>query len=1632
MSAPRPPKGGGLSLDWRIDRVCTRFEDAWLAGHRPRIEEYLSELPEGERRQLLHELLPLELAYRRRQGEAPDPEEYRRRLRELAAVVAGIFAAATASEEGLVRSGSSDQSVTTGPAPLVAGDAEAPARLGRYRILAKLGAGGFGVVYQGYDDDLRRLVAIKVPRRDRVVEPADVEAYLAEARILASLDHPHIVPVHDCGRTDDGLCYVVSKFVEGSDLKKRIDEVRPSPTEAAELMATVAEALHYAHRKGLVHRDIKPGNILLDASGQPYVTDFGLALKEEDFGKQAGLFGTPRYMSPEQARGEGHRVDGRTDIFSLGVVFYELLTGRQPFPGRTPEQLREQITRCEPRPLRQVDETIPKELERICLKALSKRASERYTTAKDMAADLWHWLAGGESHAAMRVEIVNLPSAKAHLAETPVVPSGPGWTTPPSTPLVPDWAQGIRVVPKGLRSFDTGDADFFLELVPGPRDRDGLPEIIRFWKARMEETDADKTFAVGLIYGPSGCGKSSLMKAGLLPRLADRVFAVYIEASASETETRLLRRLRKHGLDVPNDLDLTETLAALRQGQGTPAGKKVLLVLDQFEQWLNARRQEQNTELVRALRQCDGGRVQAVVLVRDDFWMAATRFMTDLEVNLVQGENCAPVDLFDLLHARKVLAAFGRAYGRLPDNAGQLPTDQDAFLDQAVAGLTQDGKVISVRLALFAEMVKGKQWTPATLKEVGGAEGVGVAFLEETFSASTAPPQHRLHQKAAQAVLKALLPATGADLKGNMRSQHELLGASAYSSRPRDFEALVRVLDGELRLITPADPEGVDGNCQPRRPLAGGGFYQLTHDYLVPALRTWLTRRQRETRRGRAELRLAERAAAWNAKPEKRHLPAWWEWANIRVFTKAKDWTASQREMMRWATRFHAVRGLLLAVLLLGATFIGISIRRQVMDNNQATHAVGLVRQLLDAEIDQVPGILRDIQDYGQWTDPLLKEAYAEAEKVKSWAKTEAIRGAQARRQLRAALGLLPMKAGWTEYLYGRLLNADLPEVPVIRDALAPHKGALVDKLWKVAEKPGNGNEPRRLRAASALAHYDPSNRRWQGIQTALANDLVAVPPVHVERWMEALRPVGGKLLEPLSAAYRDRRAQWQTERIVAASILVDYASDQPQLLADLLMDADEKQFAVLCPKVERQRECALAVLEKELDRDLRLETTDQAKEQLATRQTNAAVALLRMNQPGKVWPLLKHSPDPRVRTHLIHRFNLLGVDPSIIVKKLDQERDVTIRRALILSLGAYSDEGPLSGERNTLVKKLQEVYQTAEDAGLHAAAEWLLRHWEQARWLREVDEQRMRDKAGQDKRFEQITRSLARAKEKGNPQWYVTGQGHTMVVIPGPVDFLMGSPRTEVGRRATDKQFPKRISRTFSIASKELTVAQYLKFDKRAAYNKELSPTPDCPINAVSWYRAAAYCNWLSSREDIPPEQWCYEPHATKGFEHGMRMKANYLHLTGYRLPTEAEWEYACRAGAVTSRFHGETEEFLDKYVWYTRNSLDRGMLQGLPPKLGVKGNCLKPNDFGLFDMLGNAVEWCQDRIDNYVAGEDKEDVRDVTGDIGPNMFRVMRGGGFHAQPVQARCADRKQSYPPHVYYADSGFRPARTIAVE
>jgi formylglycine-generating enzyme required for sulfatase activity len=241
----------------------------------------------------------------------------------------------------------------------------------------------------------------------------------------------------------------------------------------------------------------------------------------------------------------------------------------------------------------------------------------------------------------------------------------------------------------------------------------------------------------------------------------------------------------------------------------------------------------------------------------------------------------------------------------------------------------------------------------------------------------------------------------------------------------------------------------------------------------------------------------------------------------------------------------------------------------------------------------------------------------------------------------------------------------------------------------------------------------------------------------------------------------------------------------------------------------------------------------------------------------------------------------------------------------------------------------------------------------------------------------------------------------------------LVPAGEFETDAAGADQRVRVRVERRFALAAREVAVAEFLRFRKDYQYDKRYAPDEDCPMNLVSWYDAAAYCNWLSKTEGIAEEQWCYVPNETGQYAEGMRVKANALRLSGYRLPAEAEWELACRAGSVTSWSMGEAEDLLGRYAWYAANS---------PSRLRPVGS-LRPNDLGLFDLHGNAWEWCQNRYEDFTDTGDRnmEDKVD-------NSARLVRGGAFHDRPLNVRSASRYW-YEPALRDSVGGFRPARTF---
>jgi serine/threonine-protein kinase len=272
-------------------------------------------------------------------------------------------------------------------------------QIGRYKVVEQLGRGGLGAVYLARDEDLHRVVAIKLNLESVDATPERRARFRREAMAVAHLEHRNIVPIYDVGY-DKGLTYIVLAYVPGGDLRQRLRGEPWAPGDAARLVVTLARAVDYAHSNGIIHRDLKPSNILIDREGTPMISDFGLAKligeQEEDAAetKEGVVLGTPVYMAPEQARGEIGRIGPATDIHALGVMLYELLAGRRPFQGGTPDEMLMQVREVRPGPPSQWRPDLPPALDAICLKCLEKEPERRYATAGALADDLERYLAG--------------------------------------------------------------------------------------------------------------------------------------------------------------------------------------------------------------------------------------------------------------------------------------------------------------------------------------------------------------------------------------------------------------------------------------------------------------------------------------------------------------------------------------------------------------------------------------------------------------------------------------------------------------------------------------------------------------------------------------------------------------------------------------------------------------------------------------------------------------------------------------------------------------------------------------------------------------------------------------------------------------------------------------------------------------------------------------------------------------------------------------------------------------------------------------------------------------------------------------------------------------------------------------
>ncbi len=373
-----------------IDRICDRFETAWRRGNPPDIEAYLGTIPEPLRSKLFSELLISDLECRFRTGESIDVAVYAASFPDRSAQINAIVSEYRKSKPGDVerRWETVDSSRKEPAVP----QSDGPRKCGQYRLLSEIARGGMGIVFRAHDTKLQRVVALKMILDRNLASEQAVQRFYEEAEAAAGLDHAGIVPVFDVGK-QDGHHYYAMGLVEGPTLAEELQNRPFSMRESSQMVADIADAVHYAHENGVVHRDLKPGNILLTADGQPRITDFGLA-KRTDRPSQltmAGqILGTPGYMAPEQAAGGSDQAGPAVDVYALGAILYHLLTGHPPF--RTELDALVRVLEQDPVPPRVLNRRVPRDLNTICMKCLSKDPAHRYESAQQLADDLRRYL----------------------------------------------------------------------------------------------------------------------------------------------------------------------------------------------------------------------------------------------------------------------------------------------------------------------------------------------------------------------------------------------------------------------------------------------------------------------------------------------------------------------------------------------------------------------------------------------------------------------------------------------------------------------------------------------------------------------------------------------------------------------------------------------------------------------------------------------------------------------------------------------------------------------------------------------------------------------------------------------------------------------------------------------------------------------------------------------------------------------------------------------------------------------------------------------------------------------------------------------------------------------------------------
>ncbi len=711
-----------------------------------------------------------------------------------------------------------------------------------------------------------------------------------------------------------------------------------------------------------------------------------------------------------------------------------------------------------------------------------------------------------------------------------------------------------------------------------------------------------------------------------------------------------------------------------------------------------------------------------------------------------------------------------------------------------------------------------------------------------------------------------------------------------------------------------------------------------------------------------------------------------------RVFWVERVWKGAKRNPALAAMSVLLPLAILAGIL--GVVAVSRVLETKARERQEQIQFEGLATAVINSDISQLPTLLQKVDANPTVAGKFLRLG-------------QQISGLSEQQHLNLILALLPGNDRSAGEIWSRMWQADPRTLKVLTDRLnltdPQFSLRCREHLFKSTHADGE-----RFRAAAALTHIlDVSSfSQDQSVLQLVARELVQVTPSEFGDWRELFSSLVPQLADAMEEIRVDP-SQSEQARLFAIDVLCEQASSDPERILQLLVEAEPNHFRVVMDRARLRRttiiEAATSLL-KDSPSDTFLDAFDE--DTWAERQAKAAIMLLHFDHGEVVWPLLKHSPEPRVRGHLIHLIPALQVPPETIWNQLLITEDLSVRFALLLTLAEILRVDETLTLPPQVLELLQRWYQDSAEASIHSAISLLVR--------RQSDDG-VKSLLGTVVSLEQALAEQLR--------WFVNSQGQTFSIIDME-PFHMGSNEQETWRDRDERQHLRNVRRRFAMSTTEVTREAILRWRGDFQFNQRgVTSRPFCPIGSVGWYEAAGYCNWLSQQDGIPEEQWCYVPNEQGEYAEGMHAKPEFLHLQGYRLPTEAEWEFACRSGTQTRRFYGDAEKLLSQYAWYSPLAEDE---------------ChevaeLLPNDYGLFDILGNEFEWCNDVYHSYINLADETDPL-IVGAYGgdevtfDDQRRVLRGGSFEYTARHSRSSYRSYDNLNN-RVLDNGFRIARTV---